>query len=318
MANLPPLLKTKLAIPPARASLVERQRLMTRMAAGLRRKLTLISAPPGFGKTTLLSAWRASAEGRDVALAWVSLDDGDNDPARFWTYVTAALDALGKGLGAPVQALLRSSPPPAIEVMLTELINTLANVPHDVVLALDDYHVITTPAIHTALTFLIDHLPPQLHLIIAGRTDPLLPLARWRVRGDLLELRATDLQFTTDEAATFLREVMGLDLSAEAVALLETRTEGWIAGLQIAALSLQGIDNAADFLSAFAGSHRHIADYLTEEVLQRQPAHLKAFLLQTSILDCLCGPLCDAVLGLTLEDERPRTNASLWQMNGPR
>jgi LuxR family maltose regulon positive regulatory protein len=308
MANLPPLLKTKLAIPPARASLVERQRLMTRMAAGLRRKLTLISAPPGFGKTTLLSAWRASAEGRDVALAWVSLDDGDNDPARFWTYVTAALDALGKGLGAPVQALLRSSPPPAIEVMLTELINTLANVPHDVVLALDDYHVITTPAIHTALTFLIDHLPPQLHLIIAGRTDPLLPLARWRVRGDLLELRATDLQFTTDEAATFLREVMGLDLSAEAVALLEMRTEGWIAGLQIAALSLQGIDNAADFLSAFAGSHRHIADYLTEEVLQRQPAHLKAFLLQTSILDCLCGPLCDAVLGLTLEDERPRTN----------
>jgi LuxR family maltose regulon positive regulatory protein len=303
---LPPLLKTKLAVPPARASLVERQRLMSRIALGMQRKLTLICAPAGFGKTTLLSAWRASSAGRDIPVAWVSLDDGDNDPTRFWTYITAALDSLSAGASVNAQALLRSPQPPPIEVILTELINALATVSRDVLLVLDDYHVIATPAIHTALTFLLDHLPPQLHVVIASRTDPLLPLARWRARGDLLELRAADLRFTADEAAAFLRDVMGLDLASEIVAALEARTEGWIAGLQLAALSLQGMDDVDDFIKAFTGSHRHIADYLSEEVLQRQPAHVKAFLLQTSILDRLCGQLCDAVLGLQ-PDERPMT-----------
>jgi LuxR family maltose regulon positive regulatory protein len=180
-------------------------------------------------------------------------------------------------------------------------------VSYEIVLVLDDYHVITTPAIHTALTFLLDHLPPQLHLAITSRTDPLLPLARWRARGDVLELRAADLRFTTEEGAAFLRQIMGLDLPAEAVAALETRTEGWIAGLQLAALSLQGLEDVSSFISAFTGSHRHIADYLAEEVLQRQPAHLKSFLLQTAILDRLCGPLCDAVLLDRTENREPRT-----------
>ena len=292
-----PLLATKLAIPPARPALVPRPRLIAALRAGLRARLTLVSAPAGFGKTTLLSAWRSVAPGGGIPVAWVSLDSGDNDPVRFWRYVAGALDSLYPGAGEAARAILRSPEAPPIEVVLTALINGLAGLQEDAVLVLDDYHVVESTAIHDGLAFLIEHLPAALHLVVAGRADPPLPLARWRARGQLLELRAQDLRFTLEEAAQFLDEVMGLELSAEHVAALEARTEGWIAGLQLAALSMRGRADLSGFVEAFTGSHRHIVDYLAGEVLQRQPDHVQSFLLQTSILERLAGPLCDALTG---------------------
>jgi LuxR family maltose regulon positive regulatory protein len=311
-APLPPaqLLATKLYAPATRANLVARPGLTARFAAGVRGKLTLIAAPAGFGKTTLISQWRATPAARDVLVAWVSLDAGDNDPIRFWMYLLTALDAVAPGLAAAPLALLQEPQPPPVEVVVTTVLNALATLRSDAVLILDDYHLIDAPLVHQGLTFLLEHLPPQLHLVIATREDPPLPLTRLRAGGELTELRAADLRFTVDETASFLTEAMGLPLSGAETAALEARTEGWIAGLQLAALALHERVDVASFIAAFAGSNRFIIDYLAEEVLERQAAHLQTFLLQTAILDRLCGPLCDAVLGLATNDQGPRTNVS--------
>jgi LuxR family maltose regulon positive regulatory protein len=289
-----PLLRTKLYIPPVRPELVSRPRLIEQLNAGLERKLTLISAPAGYGKTTLLSEWNASC-GRPVA--WLSLDEGANDPMRFWTYLVAALQTVEATIAQDMLTVFQASQPPPMEVILTALSNEVAAVPSPFALVLDDYHLITAQAIHDGLAFLLNHLPPSLHLIIATRTDPPLPIARLRGQGQLTELRQSDLRFTTDEAAVFLNTCAGLNLSPDNTAALEARTEGWIAGLQMAALSLQGRDaeRTAHFIGAFTGSHRYILDYLAEEVLNRQPQPIQTFLHQTSILNRLTGPLCDAV-----------------------
>ncbi len=291
-----PLLTTKLYIPPVRPELVSRPRLIERLNAGLlhKRKLTLISAPAGFGKTTLLSEW---TRGCERPIAWVSLDKDDNDPTRFWGYFVAALQTVRARIGKAALALLHSPQPPPIEAILTTLINEITGIPDGFALVLDDYHVIEAQPIHDALAFLLDHLPPQIYLVIATRADPPLPLSRLRGRDQLLELRTADLRFTPDEAAAFLNQVMGLRLPAEDVAALEARTEGWIVGLQMAALAMQGqgTERIASFVAAFAGSHRYILDYLTDEVLLQQPESVQTFLLQTAILDRLTAPLCDAV-----------------------
>src|SRR5436190_14800648 len=289
-----PILATKLYLPRLRPNVVFRPRLLERLNEGVHRKLTLISAPAGFGKTTLVSEW---VEGIERPIAWLSLDEGDNDPARFLTYLVAALQTIAAHIGEGVLGMLQSSQPPPPEAMLTALLNEITTLPDHFVLVLDDYHVIDAKPVDMALAYLVEHLPPQMHLVIATREDPDLPLARLRARGHLTELRATDLRFTASEAAGFLTQVMGLNLSTEDIAALEDRTEGWIAGLQLAALSMQGHQDIPGFIRAFAGDHRYIADYLVEEVLQRQPESVRSFLLQTSILDRLNGPLCDAVTG---------------------
>jgi len=306
-----PLLETKLYIPKWRPALVSRPRLVERMRQGIERKLTLISAPAGFGKTTLLAEWLAAKSANEQTAGWVSLDHSDNDPAFFWAYFITALQKacpepcrrVHSKIGESALASLRSPQPPPIESVLTTLINDLNAIEqdpstgsgHGFTLILDDYHVIDAQSIHNAIAFLLDHLPPQMHLIIASRSDPPLPLARWRVRGELTELRAADLRFTAEEAAAFFNEMMRLNLSTAEVTALESRTEGWIAGLQLAALSLHERDDVAGFITAFTGNDRYIVDYLVEEVLQRQPERVRSFLLQTSILDRLCGSLCDAV-----------------------
>ncbi|MDB5075178.1 MAG: ATP-dependent transcriptional regulator, partial [Chloroflexi bacterium] len=289
-----PVLVTKLFVPPPRPNVVPRSRLIERLNEGLHRKMTLISAPAGFGKTTLVSAW---VEGIERPTAWLSLDEGDNDPARFLAYLVAALQTRAAHVGTWVLAALQAPQPPPTDAMLTALLNDISTLPDSFVLVLDDYHVIEAAAIDAALTFLIEHLPPQMHLVIATREDPQLPLARLRARGHLTELRAADLRFTDFETSKFLNSVMGLRLSAADIAALEDRTEGWIAGLQLAGLSLQGHQDAPGFIRAFAGDHRYIVDYLVDEVLQRQPEPVRSFLLQTAILDRLHGPLCDAVTG---------------------
>jgi ATP/maltotriose-dependent transcriptional regulator MalT len=291
------LLATKIHIPCSFQSLVPRPRLLERLKQGMERNLILLSAPAGFGKTTLLCEWLQSEARRDIPVAWISLDEGDNDPVRFGTYLCAALQNVQAGVGQCTLSLPHSPQPPSIETIMTTLINEITAIPRHFVLVLDDYHEITAPSIHRALTFLLDHLPEQMHVFLASRIDPPLPLSRLRVRRQMLDIRAADLRFAPEEAAAFLQEIMGLELSAEDIAILEARTEGWIAGLQLAALSLQGRNPAgiATFLSAFAGSHRFVFDYLAEEVLQRQSERTQAFLLQTSILDQLSGSLCDAV-----------------------
>jgi LuxR family maltose regulon positive regulatory protein len=290
-----PILATKLYIPPPRSIIVLRPRLIERLNKGLSasRKLTLISAPAGFGKTTLVNEWIASC-GRPVA--WLSLDEGDNDPTRFLIYLVAALQTIAANIGAGALVVLQSHQPPSTESILTILLNEVTTIPDNFVLVLDDYHVIDSKPVDEAITFLLEHLPPHMHLVIASREDPPLPLARLRARGQLAELRAADLRFTPSEAAEFLNQVMGLNLPAEDIAALETRTEGWIAGLQLAALSMQGHQDATSYIQSFTGSHRFVLDYLVEEVLQQQSESVQTFLLRTSILGRMCGPLCDAVL----------------------
>lgn len=289
-----PLLTTKLYIPPVQPGLVARPRLVERLNQDIFCRLILISAPAGFGKTTLLSDWLGYNQRR---VAWVSLDSGDNDPVRFWTYCITALQMLQAGLGAGALVLLQSPQSPALELILANLLNEITTFPDNFVLVLDDYHVIESAPLHDSLNFFLDHLPPNIRLILTSRTDPPFPLARLRARRQLVEIRAADLRFTPEEAVTFLNGVMDLRLLAEDIAALETRTEGWIAGLQLAALSMQGRRDLSGFIQAFTGSHVYIIDYLTEEVLRRQPESMQTFLLQTSILDRLCGPLCDAVTG---------------------
>jgi len=267
------------------------------MDQAITRKLTLVSAPAGFGKSTLLAEWLAAAPAGARPAAWVSLDESDNDPARFWAYVVTAMRKIRPEIGESALSLLRSPQPPPIESILTTLINDITTIDDVVSLVLDDLHVIEVQPVHAALAFLLDHLPPRMHLVVATRSDPPLPLTRLRARGELIELRAADLRFTPAEAASFLDQVMGLSLSADDVAALETRTEGWIAGLQLAALSMRGRADVSGFITTFAGDDRYIVDFLVEEVLQRQPERVRSFLLQTSILDRLSAPLCDAVTG---------------------
>jgi LuxR family maltose regulon positive regulatory protein len=298
-----PILATKLYAPPPRPGIVLRPRLIERLNDGLAKgsRLTLISASAGFGKTTLVSEWIAVCE-RPVA--WLSLDEGDNDITRFLTYLVTALQTIAANIGEKVLGALQSPQPPPIELILTALISEITNVPNNpstgsgqgFILVLDDYHIVDSKPVDNALTFLLEHLPSKMHLVIATREDPHLPLSRLRVRGQLTELRAADLRFTPAEAAEFLNRMMGLNLSDGDVAALEARTEGWIAGLQLAALSMQGREDTVSFIQAFTGSHHFVLDYLVEEVLHQQPENIQAFLLRTSILDRMCGPLCDAVL----------------------
>ncbi len=296
-----PLLETKTFLPRPRARLVPRPRLIARLEAGAAMKLLLISAPAGFGKTTLLADWladRSSISGGQCSVAWLSLDREDNEPPVFWTYLITALSNAAPGIGANELALLALPRPPAIHLVLTTLLNDLAAAGGEIVLVLDDYHLVDSHEVQDAMAFLLDHLPSGLHLVIASRADPSMPLARLRARGELAEIRAAQLRFTPGEAATYLNEVMGLQLTASDVVELEDRTEGWIAALQLAALSMQGRDDVTDFIAGFAGDDRYIVDYLVEEVLQRQPGPVRDFLLQTSILDRLNGSLCDAVTGM--------------------
>src|SRR5712692_3663632 len=291
------LLVTKLATPPVRSDLVARPRLTNQLQLGIQRPLTLIAAPAGFGKTTLLSTWLEHAS---LPAAWISLEHDDDDLTRFWSSVFTALSRVHPGSGASALALLQAStlsPLPPIETVLTVWINGLTALQNEVVLVFDDYHLITTQPIHHSVTYLVDHLPHQLHLVIATRADPPLPLARLRTRGHLTEIRAADLRFTAEETAAFLTRAHGLELSAQDIATLEARTEGWIAGLQLAALSMQGRKDISAFLEAFTGSHRYIIDYLVEEVLARQLEPVQTFLLQTAILERLQGSLCEAVMG---------------------
>lgn len=287
------ILTTKLFIPPSRPNAIHRAQLLDRLSAGLHRKLTLISAPAGFGKTTLVSEWIAS-EGHPAA--WLSLDALDSDPTRFLTYLIAAVQTVAPEVGTELRAALTSPQPPAIESVLPVLINDLANVPSHLIVVLDDYHLIESSEIDNALAFLIGHLPPQIHVFVTTREDPQLPLHGLRANGQLNELRSGDLRFTTTEAAEFLNQTIGLELSPQDVAALDSRTEGWIAGLQMAGLSLQGSDNPTSFISSFSGSHRFVLDYLLEEVWKRQPESVHHFLRCTSILNRVCGSLCDAVV----------------------
>ncbi len=300
-----PLLQTKIYIPgmragtAARAGLVPRARLIEQLDESLPGKLTLVCAPAGFGKTTLVSAWLANI---NLPAAWLSLDEDDNDLARFWTYFIAALQTIRPETGASVLAMLQASPLPHSHALLTPLINDLTAITEKFILVLDDYHAIETEAIDQALDFFIEHLPPRMHLLITSRVDPNLSLSRLRANGQLNELRSADLRFTPAESAQFLAQMTGLSLTEAEMTALDQRTEGWIAGLQMAALSLrqrEAID-AAQFIEDLSGSQRYIMDYLVGEVLQGESAEVQAFLLYTSILDRLCASLCDTVVG-TLE-----------------
>ncbi len=303
------LLRTKLFIPPLRPNLVPRPHLIDRLNQGfqLGHKLTLVSAPVGFGKTTIVSEWvgslrlEASKEGQiDNRIAWLSLDEQDNDPRRFLAYFVAALDQIQRTetkVGRGALDMLQSSQPPPTRDVLTSLINDIARIPNRIILVLDDYHVIESSQVDEALAFMLERLPPQMHLVIATRDDPQLPMARLRARGQLTEMRAADLRFSSAEATGFLNLAMGLNLSKEDIAALETRTEGWIAGLQLAAISMQGNKDAASLISSFTGSHRFVLDYLIEEVLEQQSESMQSFLLQTAVLDRLTGSLCDALTG---------------------
>jgi ATP/maltotriose-dependent transcriptional regulator MalT len=291
-----PLLQTKFYIPPPQTNFVHRPRLTNRINEGLARKLTLISAPAGFGKTTLLSDWFLTTRRR---VTWLSLEQADNDPTRFWAYFLAALQMLQEDLVKDAQDFLhaegRQMNPAQLETFITILINDISRHPGEFAFVLDDYQQIDNLLIHAGIVFLVDHLPPRMHLILTCRADPPLPLARLRARAQMTELRSDDLRFTYDEIIEFLNRVMFLDLSADQIAALEARTEGWIAGLQLAAISLQKREDPTEFIESFTGSHRFILDYLVDEVLSCQSEDVQSFLLATSILKRFTGPLCDSV-----------------------
>ncbi len=303
-----PIISTKLTLPRARADLVPRPQLLARLDAGLNTPLTLIAAPAGSGKTTILAQWLAAphqgkaASGDAAAVAWLSLDPSDDNPATFLRYLVAALQVLAPTVGSAVLALACAPHPPPPATLLALLLNDLAVLPEPSILVLDDYHVITQPQIHELLGFLLDHLPPQLHLVVASRSDPPLPLARMRARREVIELRVADLRFSPAEAGALLNGVVGLPLTADDVATIATRTEGWAVGLHLAALALRDHANPTQFIAGFGGKHRLVVDYLTAEVIDQQAAHAQAFLLQTAILERMCGPLCAAVIA-SAEDQ---------------
>lgn len=276
--------------------LVSRPRLLERLRQGIEGKLTLICAPAGSGKTTLFIEWLQSAHGDDLPVAWVSLDKGDNDPARFWRYICAALERIDASVGERMLALLHTSSL-SIEAILIQLMNLLVERARPFVLVLDDYHLITTAQIHQALNYLLDHMPPLMHLVIMTRVEPPIPLARLRAQRQVVEVRDADLRFTLEEADSLLREVMELPLAPEQIQALARRTEGWVVGLQLAALAMHDRTDLAEFISTFTGSNRYIVDYLVEEVISRQPADVQTFLLSTAILSRLCASLCASVLG---------------------
>jgi LuxR family maltose regulon positive regulatory protein len=296
------LLTSKLYIPPLRPNLVSRPRLIQLLSEGLqsKRKLTLISAPPGFGKTTLVVSWLKKI---DCPAAWLSLEEADNDLPRFMAYLAAAFQQVDEEIGTFLVGALQSTKPSMIKKVLTALLNEIALRIDPLILVLDDYHHLSETAVLEVMEFLLQNLPPQLHLVLTTREDPAFPLARLRSRDQITDIRAWDLRFTQEETDAFLRSVMGLDLSKQDVAALEDRTEGWVAGLQLAGLSMQRQADLKAFIADFSGSHRHILDYLTDEVLQHQPGSIRAFFLHTSILDRLCGPLCDAVTGQIDSDQ---------------
>jgi len=310
------LLETKLAVPPARADLIPRARLIAQLDHGVQGPLTVIAAPAGYGKSTLITAWHAARLGDRPAVAWVSLDEGDSDPAAFWTTVFAALERAEAGITGRETSAIPSLPPSSMTGLLAALVNRLSTIAQDMVLVLDDYHVIASEPIHQSLAFLLEHLPPSLHLLIASRADPPLPLGRLRARRLVTELRADDLRFTAEEAAAYLSQTMGLFLQPEAIEALEARTEGWIAGLQLAALSLQGRSPEAieQFIATFSGSHRYVVDYLVDEVLGQQPEALQTFLLRTSILDRFSAPLASFVLTGERHPEGTRAEGAATQM----
>ena len=289
-----PLIYTKLYFPPARFNIVPRPRLMRKLNNGLRGPLTLISAPVGYGKTTLMSDWHAGLE-EEYPAAWLSLDSNDNDLERFLIYLSAALESIKPGIVENTVSLLNSPQLPPIEAVLSTLINDLDSYDQDLVLALDDYHLITNSAIHEAVSFILDHCPSQFHLVLLTRVDPPFPLARLRVRNELVEIRAADLRFTGGEVEDFLTKIMKIELAIADIIALEAQTEGWIAGLQLAALSIQGADNFSAFVEKFSGSHHYVVDYMIEEVLSRQPEDIKSFLLQTSILERMNGSVCNSL-----------------------
>ncbi len=293
------LVKTKLRAPKPRPNLVARPRLREVLVRHEGRTLTLVSAPAGFGKTTLLGEWSEDRLAEGFSVAWVSLEGSDNDPARFLSYLVGALQEIEEGIGEGVLASLRSPESPPIEAVIGTLVNELAGIEQEITVVLDDYHVIGSEAIHEATSFLLEHLPENVHLVISSRTDPPLPLPRLRARNQITELRAADLRFTPDEATAFLGDVMGLALSASDVAALEEVTEGWVAALQLAALSMQDRGDVSGFVEAFSGSNRHVLDFLAEEVLGRQPEEVREFLLETSVLERMSAPLCDALSGHT-------------------
>ena len=292
----PPLLESKLHAPRRRREVVTRARLDRRLDRSALPPVVLVSAPAGFGKTTLLTEWLAGDEEVRECTAWLSLDRRDSDPTVFWTYVLAALHSVAHEVGADALAALLSTPA-ALEHVVAALLNDLAGLDDDLVLVLDDYHLVESMEVHESMLFLVEHLPPQLHLVVASRADPPWPLGGLRARGELQELRAADLRFTGEETAGYLIGTMGLDLTAADVETLEGRTEGWIAALQLAALSLEHRDDPAAFIAGFAGDDRFVVDYLVDEVLDRQPDDIRTFLLETSILSRLTGPLCAAVTG---------------------
>ncbi|MEL7434391.1 MAG: AAA family ATPase [Chloroflexota bacterium] len=288
------ILATKLYAPPIRSELVIRQRLLDKLSVPQHRKLTLISAPAGFGKTTLVSEWLAQSDQR---FAWLSLDNGDADPARFLTYLLKALQTVHSDFGQDLFDILQTTQTLQTELFLSQIINDLVTYNEHVVLVLDDYHTLDSTAIDNIIAFLLDHLPPRLHLVITTREDPSFSTARHRARGALLEIRADDLRFTVSEATAFLNQQMGFNLTLEAVEKLEARTEGWIAALQMVAISMRDRADTTAFIDNFTGSHRYILDYLVDEVLNHQPSEIVDFLLQTAMLDRMCGSLCDAVTG---------------------
>ena len=290
------LLKSKYRVPGRGPNAVTRPRLTQRLSAASRAALTVVAAPAGFGKTTLLTDWLAALPPSTPSVAWLSLDRRDNDPSLFWTYVVTAMRTAVDGLGSDALQLLSSSSP-STEAALAALLNDLGGRPEDLLLILDDYHLIEAPDVHEGMTFLLEHRPPQLHVVLATRTDPPLPLARMRARGQLVEVRAADLRFTVEESAAYLNGLLELGLSPGDLAALDGRTEGWIAALQLAALSMRGRDDVSGFIAGFAGDDRYIVDYLGEEVLARQPTAVREFLLRTSVLERLTAPLCDAVTG---------------------